>query len=850
MSRPTQSRPPPLAPRARRLVATVFGLSNPSHTTTSTMTTKSSTARRLGLLGLMFAALLHGCGGGGDGGEGATTPPPIGANPSPSPSPGPNPGPTPTPAPAPTPSPSPAPVPVPSPSPAPTPSPVTGPLKAAPVVRFLRDDRVATLEMDYNADSPWGQFWRMSGSPDDDAGFLVAWWPEVASAAERANAALAAIESSVCLSPDSRSRLVAKGLSPAAPRARTAALDLPPGAKWLVTANRRVQLQPLDNDRAYRVRVQRLSARGKITSQASEFSFNGGDGRRVAALRASLTHFDDFNLPQGPADERLWNNAQMVSTDPRFNLFFVNDQYHAHTITGTRVDNVGDRSQTSQRFRKKIRIEPTGERRIVFDMDSPLSPRSVWYLDLNSMPTDLTGHASFFDEEGALGLPAGILRVRMQFQTLSVSIVDMKGASHQVASVDMEQAGRQALPNVRRAFDVRVSTGKVRIAVDGKTLIDASFAPYSLPAGDYEPMWINFGYNTPKDGVPYFLLHWDNFGFDGPVVDAGTVHNYVTRIEGTDYQKAEAGKPATFTVKIPDDLRPTVTGATAEAWLVYTYQMGDYSFLNIASGDNVQVNGGTRHALPQPVNNSQPLNPDASSWGTPHTARIKLGDLVRGGASPLLVGDNRFQFNVQNAGLLNVHVEVRYPAGSAPAYTPPAAIHPFPLHADLPRLGPPVRFQRIGTTDVGGDHHLTNPNRAVITVGGVVPLNIEAGNGSWAGWAPELMHMPPVSTEVWSTGGTAGLAQIEVFARRVGSGSAPGTQVLKLDTAVDAPAPQGRYLLDLDTRSLPNGDYELFVQATTPSGLKSHPSYGDETYKFDAAALSGAYYPILIRVRN
>ena len=51
-------------------------------------------------------------------------------------------------------------------------------------------------------------------------------------------------------------------------------------------------------------------------------------------------------------------------------------------------------------------------------------------------------------------------------------------------------------------------------------------------------------------------------------------------------------------------------------------------------------------------------------------------------------------------------------------------------------------------------------------------------------------------------------------------------------------------------RGYPDGDYELFVQATTPSGLKSHPSYGNETYLFDASALSGAYYPMPIRIDN
>src|SRR3982751_6374355 len=58
----------------------------------------------------------------------------------------------------------------------------------APVLRVLRDDRVATLEMDYNADNPWGQFWDMSGSPKDDAGFLVEWWPDSPTALESARA--------------------------------------------------------------------------------------------------------------------------------------------------------------------------------------------------------------------------------------------------------------------------------------------------------------------------------------------------------------------------------------------------------------------------------------------------------------------------------------------------------------------------------------------------------------------------------------------------------------------------------------------------------------------------------------
>lgn len=755
---------------------------------------------------------------------------------------------------APTPAPIPAPIPVPAPTPVPAASQAS--LAIAPVVRVLRDDRVATIEMDYNADNPQYQFWNMTGSPDDDAGFLVVWWPQTPPAASKASRLLTNMDSQgMCLSYDSplaRAIEERKVASSVAAKVATG-LSLPAGAKWLVTANRRVQVQPLDNGVPYQVRVQRLSARGKITSKATQVVFNGGDPARVNALRASMTHFDDFNLPLGAADEKNWNSAQTVPTEERFNLFFVNDQYHAHSLQGTVRESlnpgVGDKSQLSQRFRKKIRIEPNVRRRIVFDMDTPRSNRSVWYLDLNPVPVDLTGHSSFFDQEGDLGLPAGVVRLKAAGDALSVNIIDAWGASHTVASVDMAALGREAVSNVRRSFDVQVGNNGIRVDIDGKKIIDATFAPYTLPSADNELLWVNIGYNTTKDNVYYYLHHWDNFGFDGPVVDAREAHNYVTRIQGTDLQKVTGQSPRTFTVKIPDDLRPKISGAVAEAWLIYTLQPADYSALTIAPGDFIEFNGGTRHTMPPKSNNS--LTPSLSNdWAQPFTQRVKLGDLVMGGNSPMTVGDNTFKFNVQSAGVLNVHVEVLYPPGSAPTYTPPSAIHHFPTHAELPRMGPPVRLQRIGNTDIGYDQTMSSTSPVRIPVSGVVPINVEAGNSSWAGWAPEWMRVPVNSAEVFTTGGTAGIAKIEVFLRRVGTGTGPGNLVLSLDTAIDAPAPQGRYRLSFDSRPFANGDYELFVQATTPSGLKRHPSYGDETHHFDFSVVYGAYYPMPIRIQN
>jgi len=706
------------------------------------------------------------------------------------------------------------------------------PLQPPPVVRIERDDRVATLEMDYDGENAWGQWWTMDGSGTDPAGFLVTWWPDDGTAAQPLMSAVHAGLHEGCLADPAK--------------AITAAV-----VKSLVTGNRRVQIQPLDNGRPYRVKVERIDALGSIISAPAVLAFAGGDGSRVEALRASLTHFDDFNLPLGPADETLWNNATVTSTDPRFNLFFINDQYHAHTLHGTRVDNTGDRSQTSQRFRKPVRIESGVRRRIVFDMDAPLSPRSVWYLDLNPVRTDLTAHVDFFDEDGASGLPAGMLRLRAQFQTFSVNIVGMDGASHPIASVDMEEAGRQAVTNVRRRFEALVGTDGIQVSIDGRSVIDASFAPHALAPGDYEPLWVGFGYNTPKDGVPYYLLHWDNFGFDGPDVAPNVVHNYVTRIEGTDYRKASRGNGEfpTFTVRIPDDLRPVVAGATAQATLVLTYQMGDFSSFALAPGDHVTLNGATQYPLPARNNNSVPYDPELLAWGIPYTVHVPLGPVTQGG-SPLLVGDNTFQFFAENTGILDVHVEVSYPPGSAPAYTPPAAIHHFPLHAELPRLGTPARFEQIGDTQVGDSHHLSADPRARITVSGNVPVHVTAGNASYANWAPDLMVFPVRSTEVWSTGGTAGIARVEVFLRPAGGDVGTSQRVIFIPTDRDVPAPQGRYIRAFDSRAFANGDYELFVQATAPGGLKSHPSYGDETYLWDAAELSGAYYPILVRIQN
>ena len=700
-------------------------------------------------------------------------------------------------------------------------------LEAAPVLKIKRDDHVATIEMDFD-DTAWAQLWDVDTIGRNGCGYRVQWWAD-------------ATAISTILSTDGCSTENSGGASSGTPN-----MSAP---RQLVTPNRVIQIQPLANNVLYHVSVVRLNGLGQICSPATEMTFNGGDGTRVVALRSSMTFFDDFNLPMGAPDERKWNNAMTPQTDPRFNLFFVNDQCHVHTLNGTLNEAAGDKSQVAQHARKPIAIETGVRRRIVFDMDGIFSPRGVWYLDFNPVNVDLTGHMSFFDEDGEKALPASVLRLKAGNQSFSVHMIDSAGASYKLAEVILYEKGRKMSSNVRRHFDVRLGTDGVQVFVDGTSVIDIPFATGAFKPGTYDLLWSTIGYNSSKDNNPYFLSHWDNFGFDGPDLEPRAVHNYVTRIEGTDYQHANTGNSErpTFTVNIPDDIRPTAPGAVSEAWLVFNYMVDRYNYTTIKAGDHVLANL-TSFALPQPANNTSPLDPTLSAvWNNPTTVRIKLGEVQQSGVSPLKIGNNTFQFFAENTGILNLHVEVFTPKSAEPPYTPPSALHRVPMHAELPKLGPPAQIVFVGGKEAveDGKGSAQGP-----TVSGKTAVECLVGNSNWANWDPQQLNMPANSTEIWSSGGTTGIKTVELFLRKRGVTTGYGDRIAVLTTARDAPAPQIRYVFDVDTRRFANGDYELYVLGTTNTGVKSHPTFYGSAFRWDPSVWGGAYEPVQITIAN
>lgn len=700
---------------------------------------------------------------------------------------------------------------------------------AIPEVIITRDDHVATIAMDYNANAGFGgQLWDFGKDGTDPSGYLIRWWPH----------------------PDDTSQIIT---------GRGCYSDAHSGAMKMgsvddpfefVSINPIAQIQPLANNVRYYIQVSKINGFGQICSPTFETVFMGGDPTRVDDLRNTMTFFDDFNLPMGPPDELKWNNAMTPQTDPRFNLFFVNGQCHTHTLTGTLSFAAGDKAQVAQRARKPVLIEEGERRKIVFDMDGLFNPRGVWYLDLNSVKTDLTGHMSFFDLDGDTGLPADVLRLKAQGHKIFVHLINSAGALYNVASVDLSDFGMRMSTNVRRAFDVSLGTDGIDVKVDGVEVLSADFNPGSFKPGVYDLLWSTIGYNTSKDDNPYFLSHWDNFGFDGPDVEPYVVHNYVTRIIGTDLQKVNnnAGLNPTFNIQVPDDVRPVVDGITNDVYLVFTYMKNDYTFFNIEEGDHFMFNG-VSYPLPQGGNNTSPEVPGLVDYsGSTISNRIKIGEATKDDPSPILVGNNTIQFYASNTGIVNVHLEVICPQDQPlPDYTPPSEIHPFLLHHDLPKLGTPARIFGVDGTIITEEDEevMVGPN-----VTGIVPIEVMIGNQPWANWGPHFFQMPAYSAEMWSIGSTKGFDEVGLYIKPAGVDTIPPILIDRLVTHNEVSAVQLRYEFDFDSKGFVNGDYELFVQAVNSKGLKSHPSYDGFGFMFDAEEVAGAYRPVLISITN
>ncbi|MEM7227572.1 MAG: hypothetical protein AAF432_02030 [Planctomycetota bacterium] len=690
----------------------------------------------------------------------------------------------------------------------------------APSVTLLRDDRVATLELDYEVGNPWTPF---DLGPDGlgPVGYRVTWWP---------------------LERRTKFTSAQPWGSLATPR------------KSKVTALRRTQIQPLENDRPYVVQVEYVNRFGEIVGDHAIGTFPGGSSERVDQLRTEMTgFFDDFNRPEGLPDELKWNTTFSQTNDPEMQAFFVNKQFHTHTVAGTpREQLFGDRGQTTHRTRNRMTLEDGVTRRIVFDIDGVnFANRAIWYLDLVQDETEITSHVNVGGGTGVSGHPSPGLRFSLAGQKAEVYRFNDAGEQLLIESnPGLEWDGVQTFPNVRRSVEIQLTLDHVTMIMDGVTILDAPVPAGTLSIGEYTVLWTAFGYNTMKVAMPYFLIHWDNFGFDGPA-SSSTVHNYRTQVAGTDLVRCDAFQPETVTIDMPDDLSPT-TSADATARLVFVRQMNNWDFAQWTPQDSVTI-GGVSYPIPQPVSSSVPplgLNQLINS-NAAYSSYIDLGTVGAGGTAPLVQGLNDITFSASRCAFHNIHIEVRYPNGSEPTYTPPQLIHDVPVHSDFMKVGLPARIKRIGDVNVDNNPWFSNfPENFNAPVSGVIDVDVlvnghDSHNTIW------MLRSDYVSSTLASAGENPGIRWIELSIRPDGGDENSATIIASIDTQAEVAAPQFSGTFLFDTSQFPNGVYELSILAEDARGILSLPDFGGVGEQLShSSQLNGFYYPLHITISN
>jgi hypothetical protein len=588
-----------------------------------------------------------------------------------------------------------------------------------------------------------------------------------------------------------------------------------PNAFSKISEERIIQLQPLTNGQPYVARVQSIDVAGRLSASSPTISFTGTSAR-VDALRARMNgFFDDFNLPAGAPDERKWNSAYSRCNAATSNGFFINDQFHAHnTVYSANCD----RGQSISRPRAALDFSDNGTRTIVFDWDGELR-RNQWYLDIVPRMMDISGQVNI---EGIIAPadPAHGLRFHQNEQAANIFEFGANGSETTLAQTNfspyptLDWAGFKQVPNVRRHWEIRLSRDQAEVLINGTTVLKTAKGAFNLTQDRYYLLWNVFSYNSDKANVPFVLAHWDNFGFDAP---AGTTHDTVTHNyrlvnTGSDFMKAFGpSAPAPATLNIPD----AVAGATARR-LMFTLQMDEDDTYQWAPTDTVGVNG-TAFPIPKPVSNALPvLSPqDIVNIYSPYTVIIDLP------AGVLKQGANQISFNTMGSSVHNIHAELDFNTAAEPAYTPPAVVLGGALAPAIPAVGPNAVITKIGTRVIDtSTENLNDPAVLNPTVSGIVPISVE-------------VHQ---DIALQSTGSTVGVRQIELLIDK--------NVVLTQRTDAEAAAPSVITTLTLDTRGLSNGTHEIFLRAYD---TRCTPSIADY---HEAGAVSGAYFPLHIKVQN
>ncbi|MEO8911431.1 MAG: Ig-like domain-containing protein, partial [Candidatus Saccharimonas sp.] len=462
-------------------------------------------------------------------------------------------------------------------------------------------------------------------------------------------------------------------------------------------------------------------ANGKVSS--GTVATVTSSSARVDSLRAQMTgFFDDFNAPAGAMDELKWNTATTGCAGFGETGAFLNNQFHDHTQVRTPTeDRYCDRSSNVARVRPTFDISGKTESNpgvIVGDFDGAFmqSGRDTWYIDLvplaarkNNIPLDITSHADAFDT--ATADPA-MIRMTQNRSSVSLNYTGNDKRPHQFDTYQICPDFKQDLdfngwcgklpapssdeypivdqitstsvdnfptPNVRYHWRIEISPAKVKVFLNGYRILEGATPADFVNVTKYSVQSNLFSYNTGKDAADEkeqtSLLHWDNFGFNGPAPTT-VVHNYIdgaqtgtTPIIGTG---PKINNPISDTnralkINIPDPI-----ASPSQARLMFTETIIGNGTYVWSPGDSVSVNS-HKYAIPNPNTVEQsPVILDSSAIATSY---IPFAQGIVLNKADLKQGLNDIVFSSTNGfNAINVHIELEYDKGSEPSYTQPTAI--------------------------------------------------------------------------------------------------------------------------------------------------------------------------------
>jgi hypothetical protein len=260
----------------------------------------------------------------------------------------------------------------------------------------------------------------------------------------------------------------------------------------------------------------------------------------------------------------------------------------------------------------------------------------------------------------------------------------------------------QMIPNVRRHWIIQVSEERIKVFIDGTLIADGAFPEAIRGVNRYIVQSTLFSYNTGKayNSVrpTTSMLHWDNFGFTGPVSGPAwstVTHNYIdggptgtTPVIGRGtVAHPIPGNRAMTRVNIPDQMGSPRGMARLKFTLQPVYGHGSYKW---NSSHHILVNGKI-YDFPDPMTTMQDGERAdlISSDYIPHSTGIFVdpSDLRYG---PNGAGINEIQLNLGGFSVLNLHIEIDYDRGNAPSYTQPKDVFGAAAFVDavMPRMRP------------------------------------------------------------------------------------------------------------------------------------------------------------------